>query len=91
MESLGKVLEKSFHEFGIDGPIKRYRALTLWRDVVGGRIAEMTEARRVTGGKIFVKVRNDAWRNELVFHKKEIIRRLNERLGARIVDEIILI
>lgn len=91
MEQLGNILQKFLCELGIDRPIMRYRALTLWSEVVGEKISEITEPQRLNDGKIFIKVKNDSWRNELVFHKQEIIDKINRELGSRVVKEIILI
>ena len=91
MEKIGNILHQFLHELGIEKPIMRYRALTLWPEVVGERISEVTEPDRLTNGKIFVKVKSDSWRNELVFYKKEIIDKINEKLGSTVVKDIILI
>ena len=91
MDRIGKVLKKSFKELGIEKPLLRYQALTVWDRIVGKRIAGATEPIRVSGGKMFVKVKNDTWRNELVFHKKAIIKKLNDQCGARIIDDIVWI
>jgi len=74
VKKIGKILQNVINDLGIDQPIKRYEALNRWSDIVGKRIAEVTEPEKIKNGKIFVKVKTDSWRNELVFHKKDIIR-----------------
>ncbi len=91
MEQVGNILYKCLREFGIHRPIMRYQALALWPKIVGKKISEVTEPQRFNNGKIFIKVKNDSWRNELVFHKQEIINKINKAIGSRIVEEIILI
>ena len=91
MEQIGNILHQFFYELGIDKPILKFQALDMWSKVVGEKISEVTEPRRITDGKIFVKVKNDTWRNELVYYKKNIIEKLNNELGSRIVKDIILI
>ena len=51
----------------------------------------MTEPVRMSDAKLFVKVQNDAWRNEIVFYKKEIIGNINKALGSAVIEDIILI
>jgi len=91
MEQIGNILSKFLYELGIDKPVMKYRALTMWPEIVGERISNVTEAKRLTDGKIFVKVQNDSWRNELTFYKQEIIQKINKEIGLKIVKDIILI
>lgn len=90
MESLGSILWKTLHELGIDQPVKRAEALRVWPKVVGEKISQITEAKFFSNGKIFVRVKSDVWRNELFFHKKELLQRLNQELGESIVKDIVL-
>ncbi len=90
MESLGAILWQTLRELGIDQPVKRAEAIQIWPKVVGEKISQMTEPQFFSNGKIFIRVKNDAWRNELFFHKKELLRRLNQVLGESIVEDIVL-
>lgn len=91
METLGHILNKCLSDLGIQKSVKRYRALQIWHDVVGERISKVTEPVRMSDAKLFVKVQNDAWRNEIVFYKKEIIGNINKALGSAVIEDIILI
>ena len=91
MEQIGDVLQKLVRELDIARPILKYQALALWPEIVGKRISKVTQPQRIRDGRIFVKVKNDAWRNELVFHKQEIIHHINVKVGERVVEEIILL
>jgi predicted nucleic acid-binding Zn ribbon protein len=51
--------------------------------MVGPQIAGVTEAERVHDGVLHVATKSAPWASELNFHKADILRRLNERVGAR--------
>lgn len=91
MEQIGCVIKKFFVELGIERPVLKYQALFIWHEVVGRKISRVTEPKRISGNRLFVRVLNDAWRNELVFYKKDIIDRLNVKLGSKIIKDIILL
>ncbi len=91
MERIGSIMHKLLGELGIERPVQRYQALLLWPEVVGERISEVTEANRLRNGKLFIRVKNAAWRNELVFYKEELVQKMNRKLGSNVVQEIILI
>ena len=80
MEPLAAILEQYLSKLGIAAPIQRYKAFQFWNDVVGSQISEQTELKRISGDVLFVKVRSDVWRNELFYHKKDILKKLNKKL-----------
>jgi len=63
--------------------IREYTAPLIWNELVGPQIAAATEVDRVKDGILFVHTRSAMWAHELTFHKADILRRLNQRLGMR--------
>ena len=91
MELLGSVLNKVFNDLGIEKSIKRYQVLSDWRKIVGKKIAEVTEPQRISDNKIIVKAKNDVWRNELVFYKTAILKKIQTKTGSQTIKDIIFI
>ena len=91
MEQFGNILNQFIKELGIEKPLAKYKALQIWNHVVGEKISQVTEPKSLSNGKMLVKVKNDAWRNELIFYKSDIIKRLNRELGSNMVCDIILL
>jgi predicted nucleic acid-binding Zn ribbon protein len=88
-KQLSLLLDDVMTELGIARRIKEMRALELWAGTVGKQIADSTEAERISGGKLVVRVKRAPWRNELIFLKKEIIAKLNKAIGEEVVKDII--
>lgn len=88
MDSLGQALKKLISELGIEDNVIKFQAINLWPEVVGSRIAKISTAEKVENNIMFVKVTNDSWRNELIYHKKNIIDKLNNRIGKRVIEDI---
>jgi len=91
MEQIGSILKKFVREIGIDRNIMRHQVLIYWPSIVGKKMAEVTEPKRVQNGKIFVAVKNDSWRNELLFYKMDIVAKINNELGSVIIKDIVLL
>lgn len=89
-KSLDSVLATVLRELGVGRRIKQLKALDIWAEVVGKQIADATNAERIDGGKLVIRVSKAPWRNELLFLKKEIIAKLNKALGEEVVKDIIL-
>lgn len=88
-KQLSLLLNDVMTELGIGHRIKQMRALEVWARTVGKQIAEATEAERINGGKLVVRVKKAPWRNELIFLKKQIIAKLNSAIGEDVVKDII--
>lgn len=88
METLGQALKKLIKDLGIENEVIHHQAVQFWPEVVGKKIAAISQAEKIDGKILFVKVKNDSWRNELVFLKKDIIERLNKRIGKKIVEDL---
>ena len=88
MQALKTAIKAFLKESGLDKGVKQNTALLIWDEVVGENIAENTSAEKVEHGTLTVKVDNSSWRQELVFKKKEIIDKLNSRIGKKTIKEI---
>ena len=84
-DMIGGVLRKWEAQAG--GPIGRI--IFAWPDVVGEPIAANSRPVETEGTTLIVDVRDTIWRDQLArFYKKNIIDRLNGRLGGRPVRDI---
>jgi predicted nucleic acid-binding Zn ribbon protein len=91
LESLAVIFEQYFRKVGIATPIKRYAVFCEWKEIVGTRVASVTEPARISGERLFIKVKSDVWRNELIFHKADILKKINQRAGEETIKDIVLI
>ena len=64
--------------------------LSLWEQSVGERIAEQTENVHFERGNLIVHVKNPAWRQEIHMKRYSIAKRLNEKVGEDIINEIVV-
>ena len=51
---------------------------TAWKNIVGKTIAKNTEIKNFKNGKVTVKTVNPIWRNELIFQKEDLLKRLKK-------------
>ncbi len=87
-QTIGNVFAQLFRDLGIDKAIQQNKAVIQWAEIVGERIAEISEAEKIEKGVLFVKVSSPVWRNELVFMKSNLIKNINDTLAKNIVKDI---
>ena len=88
MESLKNAIKEAIEKTGIDNALKQEQAVLLWREVVGGVVADVAEAISVEKGVLVIKTNSPTWRQELHLQKKEIIKKVNKKIGTKAIKEI---
>ena len=88
MEQLNKILKKAINESGFKKAIDQEGAVFIWNDVVGKNISKVTKATKVDKGTLVVKTESATWRQELHMQKKEIINKINKKIGSIAIKEI---
>jgi len=68
--------------------LRPHLAKVHWEGVVGPQVAGVTQVESVRDGVLFVRVKNSVWANELTLLKEDMLRRLNSKLGGRILTDI---
>jgi len=91
VEHIAKALESVLGSGELGDALSGYRALELWPEVVGPTIASHTTPLRCSEGRLVVEVENSVWMHGLSFHRHEIQRKLNARLGREAVTRITLV
>jgi len=89
--SLGSVLDKLIQLYQLDDKIKENEALAKWPEIVGPGISAVTTPIRVKDGTLYIKTKNDVWRNEIYYQKFQILQKIEKTLKKRIISEIVLL
>lgn len=91
MEKIGKILDSLVDTLGLKKKINEEKVMALWEKAVNRRVAERTRPIKIQGSKLLVEVSGSSWRNELIFLKPELIRKLNSMVGRVVIDDIIFV
>lgn len=89
-----KPLKELVKEYLDDVPhrkrLKRGMILSLWDETVGESIAKQTQNLRFDNGKLIMNVKNPAWRQEIHMKRYSIAKKLNDKVGEKIIKEIVV-
>jgi predicted nucleic acid-binding Zn ribbon protein len=88
LEKLNTSIQTFLENYGLKKGVKQNSAIIYWEEVVGRKISKNTEPQSVEHGTLTVSVSNPAWRQELIFKKKEIIKQLNKKIGENTIKEL---
>lgn len=85
---IGEVLSAVLEQAGVAQAVREQEVLAKWPEIVGSAVADHARPKSLSGGVLFLTVENGAWRSQLFALKKEIIRKINDFAGKRIVKNI---
>jgi len=89
-QSIGIVIKKLLKNQKLEGRLKELDVLELSKELLGENLMKYINDLSIKNGKLIIKVRSAAVRNELSYQKSEIIKKINKQVGNKILQEIIL-
>ncbi|MBS1517043.1 MAG: DUF721 domain-containing protein [Bacteroidetes bacterium] len=84
-------LDDFMEYIGLNSRMHELKILNVWDECVGEAISRFSNPVELKKSRLFVKAENAAWRYELSLKRTEIINKLNEKLGKKIIREIVFI
>ena len=81
-------VDSFFRDQELAAALRPHLAKAHWAPVVGPQVAGVTQVEAVRDGVLYVRVKNSVWANELTLLKDDMLRRLNAKLGGRVLTDI---
>ncbi len=88
METLKSAIKKAVRKAGVEKALKQESAVFLWGEIVGQTVSKVTRVEKVEKGVLRIKTESPTWRQELHMQKKEIINKINNKIGSKTIREI---
>jgi hypothetical protein len=65
------------------------QVLEKWSEIVGARLAEVSECTNVENGILYVRVPSAPWRQEMSFFKEKILSQIHAQTKCRTIKDIV--
>ncbi|MBD3390388.1 MAG: DUF721 domain-containing protein [Chitinivibrionales bacterium] len=88
-QKLGSILEGVLSQRGYLSVCREGQIRERWTQIVGERVAAVSECRGVENGILYVRVPSAAWRQEISFLKQRILSRIRTETQCRTVKDIV--
>jgi hypothetical protein len=72
------------------GMLEELDALQIWEELVGEQICKYISNQRIYKGVLYVKLKSAVVRNELSYKKTDFIIKINQRIGKKLLTDIVL-
>ncbi len=83
-------MRKFLHQSQLKGSIQALQIGEVWEQIMGKTVARYTDKIQIHGHTLYVNTAVAALRQELLYQKDNIIRRVNEALGESVIKEVVI-
>lgn len=87
-EKVNNVLERVLGSLNLGLKVKQYRIWEVWNSVVGDAIARQAQPQQIRAMVLWVTVSSSTWMQQLEFMKRQIVERINDRIGEKVISDI---
>jgi predicted nucleic acid-binding Zn ribbon protein len=88
--SMGDALKQFLNQSRLKGSIQAYQVEEVWETIMGKTVARYTESLRIINKTLFVTTSIAPLKQELIYQKEKIKLRVNEALGDKVIEEIVI-
>ncbi len=86
--AIGDLVRQYLREEGLETPLNQHRIIESWGEVMGAGILQYTGDIFIRNQTLWVKIDSSVLRQELNISRQQIVRRLNEHVGAQVITEV---
>jgi predicted nucleic acid-binding Zn ribbon protein len=88
--SIGDAIRQFLAQSRIKGSIQALQVEDVWESVMGKTIARYTDSLKVIDRTLFITTHVAPLKQELLYQKDKIKSRVNEALGDKVIDDIVV-
>ncbi|MFS8083418.1 MAG: DUF721 domain-containing protein [Ginsengibacter sp.] len=88
--SLGDALKDFINNSRLKSGVQAVQIKDAWEKIMGKTIANYTDNIQISNGTLFITTSVAPLKNELIYQKETIIKRVNEMMGEQIITEVII-
>jgi predicted nucleic acid-binding Zn ribbon protein len=87
---IGDAIKQFLNQSRIKGGIQALQIEDIWEKVMGKTIARYTENIKVINKTLFITTNVAPLKQELMYQKEKIKLRVNEALGEKVIEDIVI-
>ena len=87
---MGDAIKHFLNQSRLKGDIQALQIEELWEKIMGKTIARYTENLKIINRTLFITTNVAPLKQELMYQKEKIKLRVNEALGEKLIDEVVI-
>lgn len=88
--SIGDALKEFLKKSRLKSGVQALQVEEAWEKIMGRTIANYTDKIEIRNSTLFISTSVAPLKNELIYQKEKIIERVNEALGEKVINEVVV-
>ncbi len=88
--SLGDAMNQFLKQSRLNGSIQALQIEEIWEKLMGKTIARYTNKINIHGSTLYITTSVAPLKQELTYQKEKIIQRVNEALGEKVINKVVI-
>ena len=88
MQKVSGILARIIKQYGLEGKMLEYTLAEKWEHIAGSIIATHSRPDSIRYRKLYIIVDSNAWIQELSFYKADLVTRVNNYFGKKIISDV---
>jgi predicted nucleic acid-binding Zn ribbon protein len=89
-QKISDVIRDCLHELQIDRKLKEVNLVSQWETMMGKMVASRTDQIYIRNRILNIHVTSSVLKTELMMMRQEILNKLNENAGERLIESIVI-
>ena len=90
-KSIKEALEQLLQVYKLRRKFDETSLIAAWPELMGNAIANRTKEIYIRDKKLFLRIESSVIKNELLMMRSQILEKMNDKAGAQVVEEMILL
>lgn len=88
--SISEAIRQFLDQSRIKGDIQAMQIEDAWEQIMGKTVARYTDKLQIFGDKLIITTHVAPLKHELIYQKEKIRQRVNEALGKKVINEVVI-
>jgi predicted nucleic acid-binding Zn ribbon protein len=89
-QNISEIISLILKQNGLDDKLAEVRAIRSWEELLGKTVARYTRNLYIKDKTLYISLNSSIVRNELLMIRDELIKRLNEKAGKKVIEKIVV-
>jgi len=89
-KTIGDLLNDFVRENEFGNKLKEVQAIECWNEIFGKQMGQYIRSVHLSKGVLVAEITSSVVRAELMMHREELRRQINEKMGETVVTKIVL-
>ncbi len=88
--NIGDALKNMISKSNLRNGIRAVQIEEVWENIMGKTIAKYTQKIKIVNQTLFITTNVGPLKNELIYQKPQIIQRVNEAFGEKVISHVVV-